>query len=272
MSDDRPRGVGQHARAFARWGTTRSIGLFAIWAAVLVVPLLSPPLQAATAFAAFAVAALGWRMRDCHATRLALFWAVFVSAAVMTGAGSQLSLALAIVAYLLAPRAAHWLGDGSRWLSVGQWNAPVALAVFATAGVFGLTLFGWFSYLRPEMGDLAAMVPDVPLPLLLAGGVLFACFNAAVEEFAYRGVLMHHLSAGLAAPRLALVLQAVAFGTFHIHGFPRGALGVVLAAIAGLVYGLIRLQARGMFAPWLAHALTDIVIVAIVYAFVAEVL
>lgn len=179
---------------------------------------------------------------------------------------------MAIAAYLLAGRFVHWPGDGGRWLSVGQWNAAIALAVFATAGIFGLALFGWFSYMHPDLDDLAAMVPDIPLALLLIGGVLFSFFNAAVEEFAYRGVLMHHLGAGLAAPRLALVLQAVAFGTFHIHGFPRGVLGVALAGIAGLVYGLIRLQAKGMLAPWLAHALTDIVIVTIVYAFVAEVL
>lgn len=272
MADDLRRKNGPAAGISARYGNVRSIGLLAIWAVMLAVPLLSPPFQAAAALLSFAIAGLGWRVRDPHVTLLALFWAVFVATALITGAGSQLSFAVAIAAYLLAERAVRWPRDGGRWFAVGQWNASVALAVFATAGIFGLALFGWFGYLRPDLGDLASMVPDVALPLLLVGGVLFAFFNAAVEEFAYRGVLMHHLGAGLAAPRLALVLQAMAFGTFHIHGFPRGALGIALAAIAGLVYGLIRLQAKGMFAPWLAHALTDVVIVAIVYGLVAEVI
>lgn len=78
MSDDPLRKTGNPAGGFVRWGNARSICLLAIWAVILAVPLLSLPFQAAAALAAFAIAGLGWRVRDRHVTLLALFWAVFI--------------------------------------------------------------------------------------------------------------------------------------------------------------------------------------------------
>jgi uncharacterized protein len=62
----------------------------------------------------------------------------------------------------------------------------------------------------------------------------------------------------------ALLLQALAFGAIHIRGFPRGWFGVGLASIYGLLMGVIRRRAGGMFAPWIAHVFTDVVIAGIV--------
>ena len=87
--------------------------------------------------------------------------------------------------------------------------------------------------------------------------------NAAVEEGAYRGVIMAALEKAV-APSAALVAQAAAFGTMHINGFPRGWLGVALAFVFGLMMGLIRRRAGGMLAPWAAHVGADIVIVGVV--------
>lgn len=87
--------------------------------------------------------------------------------------------------------------------------------------------------------------------------------NAAVEEGAYRGVLLHALDSSIGPGIWALLLQAVAFGTIHIGGFPRGWIGVGLACIYGLFMGVIRRRAGGMFAPWIAHVFTDIVIAGI---------
>jgi hypothetical protein len=98
----------------------------------------------------------------------------------------------------------------------------------------------------------------------IAGGLIFSMVNAAVEEGAYRGVLMHGLDSALGRGPAALVLQALAFRALHVQGFPRGALGVGLASIFGLLMGIIRRRADGMFAPWLAHVFTDIVIAGII--------
>jgi len=104
----------------------------------------------------------------------------------------------------------------------------------------------------------------LPLGVLIVGGLIFSMANAAVEEAAYRGVFLHALDSSLGPGFAALLLQALAFGAIHIRGFPRGWLGVVLACIYGLLMGVIRRRAGGMFAPWIAHVFTDIVIVGIV--------
>jgi hypothetical protein len=87
--------------------------------------------------------------------------------------------------------------------------------------------------------------------------------NAAVEEGAYRGVILHALDRSLGPGFAALLLQALAFGAIHIRGFPRGWIGVGLACIYGLLMGVIRRRAGGMFAPWIAHVFTDVVIAGI---------
>jgi membrane protease YdiL (CAAX protease family) len=104
----------------------------------------------------------------------------------------------------------------------------------------------------------------VPFGLLIAGGVIFSMVTAAVEEGAYRGVMLHALDRTLGPGFAALLLQAVAFGAIHLGGFPGGWLGVGLACIYGLLMGVIRRRAGGMFAPWVAHVFTDAVIAAIV--------
>lgn len=88
--------------------------------------------------------------------------------------------------------------------------------------------------------------------------------NAAVEEIAYRGVLLSALRSTFDSNVVALIGQAVAFGTLHFHvGFPRGAIGVALAVVYGGMMGILRLRSNGMLAPWAAHVVTDITIVAI---------
>jgi membrane protease YdiL (CAAX protease family) len=138
------------------------------------------------------------------------------------------------------------------------------LLCVAAAAVAGVALLGWFVLLRPDVADIVkTFVPDVGLPLLVVGGLLFSMVNAAVEEIAYRGIMMHALEQALGRGAVALGLQALAFGTLHIHGFPRGWIGVCLATIYGLMIGVVRVRAGGIFAPWLAHVLTDMAIVGI---------
>ena len=62
-------------------------------------------------------------------------------------------------------------------------------------------------------------MPDQPLGFLIAGGLLFSMVNTAVEEGAYRGVILHALETSLGPGFAALLLQAAAFGALHIEGF-----------------------------------------------------
>ena len=87
-----------------------------------------------------------------------------------------------------------------------------------------------------------------------------AVVNAGAEEFVYRGLIMHSLDEGIGTGWASLILQAVAFGTFHFNSTEPGLSGVAGAALFGLMLGWLRRSSRGMLAPYLAHLSVDLLI------------
>jgi membrane protease YdiL (CAAX protease family) len=169
-----------------------------------------------------------------------------------------LGLALSGVPYFQLQGTATW----ARW---GSFDATVCFLSVVAWLLAAAALLSWYLLLHPKIADiLEAFVPALPLGLLIAGGLIFSMVNAAVEEGAYRGVMLHALDRSLGPGFAALLLQVLAFGAIHIRGFPRGWLGVGLACIYGLLMGVIRRRAGGMFAPWIAHVFTGVVIAGIV--------
>ncbi|MCY7401568.1 MAG: CPBP family intramembrane metalloprotease [Nocardioides sp.] len=61
--------------------------------------------------------------------------------------------------------------------------------------------------------------------------------------------------------RMAVVLQAVAFGALHLHGVPSGPVGIVMAGAWGLLLGVMRVRSRGLLAPYVTHLAADATIV-----------
>ena len=150
-----------------------------------------------------------------------------------------------------------------RWARRGQLGRTEWLMIAGATVISSTALVGWFVLLRPDLSDLRGMIPPGTAPWLIAlGAVGFSMCNAAVEESIWRGVLLQGLQA-TGPPTAAVVLQALSFGIAHIHGFPRGAIGIALAAIYGLMIGVIRVRSQGMLAPWIAHVFADLTIVAI---------
>jgi membrane protease YdiL (CAAX protease family) len=56
---------------------------------------------------------------------------------------------------------------------------------------------------------------------------------------------------------VARVLQAVAFGTLHVVGFPAGAVGVGLSFLYGAMLGIIRVATGGLRVAVIAHVATN---------------
>jgi membrane protease YdiL (CAAX protease family) len=106
----------------------------------------------------------------------------------------------------------------------------------------------------------------MPPWLLPLAGVAFALVNSAVEEAIFRGIFLQALESAVGAGIISLVMQAGIFGWLHYSevGFPKGLAGVAMASVYGLWLGYLRYRSRGMLAPWLAHAGTDIAVFAIV--------
>jgi CAAX protease family protein len=114
----------------------------------------------------------------------------------------------------------------------------LAYAVVALPIGFATGFIGW----RPEL-DATHLVGG-PLIIYLVTGL--------PEEFLFRGLLQNLLTQWL-GPRSGLVVASIIFGLAHLPD-PRY---VLLAAIAGVAYGLVYARTQRVTASAITHALVD---------------
>lgn len=228
-------------------------------------PLIPANAAIGAAIGTAVLALLAWYKRSPAAAPLSTF-CVLCFGLVLSGVRLfPIVLTVALLGYAVTVRLVPWQRGTTTWVQWGSFDATVRFLCVTAWLLAAASLLSWYFLLRPNIADiLTVFVPAVPMGLLIAGGLLFSMVNAAVEEGAYRGVIMHALDSSLGPGLAALLLQAGAFGAIHINGFPRGWIGVGLACIFGLLMGIIRRRAGGMFAPWIAHVFTDVVIAGIV--------
>lgn len=130
-------------------------------------------------------------------------------------------------------------------------------------------LLGWWFIFEPDLSDASSKIPDLPLAALASLGLVFAVVNAIGEEFIWRGLGTRALEGQRLSPTLVVLIQAISFGFVHIHGFPRGWVGVGLATIYGGMMGILRQTSGGLMVPWIAHIIADLVIFGVL-AFLAQ--
>jgi membrane protease YdiL (CAAX protease family) len=171
-----------------------------------------------------------------------------------------------LVAYAGVLGVSQHLRKSVLWFRPGRLGGDTWLLVSLVVVVSTGALVAWNLICRPDLGPNRANIPPMPLWLLPLAGVAFALLNSAVEETIFRGVLLQALDSAVGAGAISLVIQAVIFGWLHYSevGFPKGLVGVAMASVYGLLLGYLRYRSRGIMAPWLAHAGTDIVVFAIV--------
>jgi membrane protease YdiL (CAAX protease family) len=210
-----------------------------------------------------ALAVVEYRRGNGPVLALTVFSSVFVAAASVPRLMMlwPLPIALGAAALAIATRTVPSMAGAFSFVRRGRLDAGVRLAIVASAIVAGAALVSWFRIARPDYTQVRrTLFPPLPLPLLAVGILAFAVVNGALEELAYRGVLLEALDTELGAPLLAIGVQALAFGAMHVNGFPRGLVGVALATIYGVMMGIVRRRADGLVAPFLAHVLTDVTI------------
>ncbi len=172
-------------------------------------------------------------------------------------------LVIAIGLYLLIARLTP-LRDGLTWLRVGSIDRTSVLLGLGFVLLSSSALVLWTWIFQPDLSGPLARVEGLHPALLLLGGLAFASVNALAEEVLWRGVMMEGLQTAIGPVVVVLGVQALSFGLMHIRGFPSGWVGVGLAAIYGLMMGLIRTRSDGLLAPWLTHVFADATIFAIV--------
>lgn len=217
---------------------------------------------------------------------IALGAAVCALAIALTGRRSDLVLALFCAVMLLSRRVNPW----------HFWPMPLLapLVVFGvlvlamqpfrgafprvrwggfdrrTLGLMAFTVVGssialmlWLSWMNPDVEDLRRQIPPWPAWTLPLAALGFAILNAVMEEYIWRGILWTLLQRVTSAAGVIVTLQAVSFGLMHIHGFPRGWVGVGMATLYGVFLGWIRHRSRGLGAPIATHVLADLTIFAL---------
>jgi hypothetical protein len=106
-------------------------------------------------------------------------------------------------------------------------------------------------------------IPVSSLVGLFLVGALFSVLNALLEEIVFRGILFDSVESQWGAG-IAVVITAFLFGFVHMHGYPPGPLGAVLAGGYGLCLGSLRAFTRGIGLPVIAHITADATIFGIV--------
>jgi hypothetical protein len=109
---------------------------------------------------------------------------------------------------------------------------------------------------KPDVSDLLAELPTTLFGNLLLAGVAFSTVNATLEELIFRGLLWEFIVAEWNS-YAALGATTVLFGLGHLHGYPPGPLGAVLAGLFGLGLGLMRMWTGGLGLPIAVHICAD---------------
>ena len=141
-------------------------------------------------------------------------------------------------------------------LALGRMTGvPLVIAcVLSVATVLALIAFHMLAH--PDVSDLTTKLPVSSLGSLILVGVCFSALNAALEELIFRGVLWEVVAAESNAD-VALIVTAGLFGLFHLHGYPPGPLGAVLAGLFGLALGLLRRCTGGLGLAIACHVCAD---------------
>jgi membrane protease YdiL (CAAX protease family) len=120
--------------------------------------------------------------------------------------------------------------------------------------IFGVALpvFLFFT-VRPDFAQAARIWHFLPW------GIATAVLNAANEEFQFRSVLLARLRDSL-RDKEAVLLTAALFGLGHYYGQPSGPIGVVMAGVAGWLWGKSMIETRGFIWAFCTHVVQDLVI------------
>src|SRR6266446_7944469 len=143
------------------------------------------------------------------------------------------------------------------WLRMGHPTLPMWIAAATVAVGSAVSLLVWFKLARPDVKWQAGLIPMWSPARLVLLGVGFALFNAALEEMIWRGVVFDALERTRLPTVPVVLMQAVSFGVAHLHGFPSGSVGILLASVYGVILGVLRAHTRGLLVPFVTHAVTD---------------
>lgn len=211
--------------------------------------------------------------REVQAFHLTWFTAAFVTAPYLLPSlhGWPFLLLIPLLCYCALVLAVPKLRSTISYMCAGRFGKEVMLLALCTVFVSGVALFIWYRAIGPDLTIHLTHFPAIPVWMFPLAGLGFSLGNAAMEEFAYRGIILQALDSAAGPGLLSLLVQAWLFGALHFReGFPNGAWGVVMTAVYGIMLGVLRRRSQGMLAPWAVHVFADCVIFTILAGMVLK--
>ncbi len=167
-----------------------------------------------------------------------------------------------VIIVFLYPR----LKQSSSWLKRDEFDRITGYLIIFTIITSAAGLLIWFSITNPELSDLVKQLPQGHPIIIILVAIAFATINAIMEEITFRGVLWDGLKIVYDNKYFVIITQGLIFGLAHYYGFPRGFSGVILAAIYGIMLGVIRYRSKGLLVPTFTHIFADLVIYFILFS------
>ncbi|HEV3143987.1 MAG TPA: type II CAAX endopeptidase family protein [Gemmataceae bacterium] len=174
-----------------------------------------------------------------------------------------LHLLLPLLAYAIIVLAVPALRSSAPRLSAGRMNGLPLAAAAALCVATGGTLIAFHFWARPDVSGLNIRLPVSGLASLIVVGLCFSMLNALVEELIFRGIVWEGVATEWNAT-MALVVSAILFGVAHLHGYPSGPIGAVLAGLFGLALGLLRWWTGGLGLAVICHVVADATILGLI--------
>ncbi len=215
------------------------------------------------ALAALLLLAVAALARDSQSLHLSLFTAALITVPCLDPSlhSWPYSLLVPIVCYGLVVLIVPRLRQSVLWFHAGTVDRNTVLLIVAISVISGIALSIWYSALRPDVAVQLRGMPNMPVWLFPAAGLAFSAGNAAMEEFAFRGIIMQSLDGAFGPGFVSVLVQAWLFGAMHfLQGFPNGGWGLAMTLVYAIMLGTLRRRSRGMLAPWAAHVCADTVI------------
>jgi membrane protease YdiL (CAAX protease family) len=139
-------------------------------------------------------------------------------------------------------------------------GAAVLIAVVSC-----VVLVGFRKVMHPDMRPYMHAIPVQALGGVVTAGICFSGLNALMEELVFRSVFFKSIDSQWGSWP-AVCGTAALFGYGHLHGYPPGAVGAILAGIYGFALGWLRMFSGGIGLPLAAHIAAD----ATIYSILAQ--
>ena len=161
-----------------------------------------------------------------------------------------------LAGYFLMPVFVPRLRGSMGWFRLGKVSGVSIAAMVGIMALTSLALVVFNAIAKPDLGDYRTALPFERFGGVIASGVIFSIVNATLEELVFRGVLFDAVRSQWNM-WVTLMATSVLFGLGHLHGYPPGLWGTVLAVVFGFAMGVLRVWTGGFALPIVAHMGAD---------------